>query len=327
MIRDEVVEELFLDYKASDTVSPFSKLGLSDRANFAKAVSGFGNSDGGVLIWGVDCRLVPDRGDVPIGIKPIGNAMALKTLLDGAVSGVTLPPHLGVESAAISTGASGEGVVITLIREALNVPLQAVGARSGYYIRAASNFLPAPHGVLAGMFGRTPRPLIKLKTRMTALQPSSPEMSFRPTVSLDLKICNEGRGLLHRPFITIDVDRAVNLVGSPLNNSDWTLRRRDRPPGYQFAVIAAQSLAPVPPGSEIVFPLSMMFCEGAPASISISVGAENTAGFSLFLSVPKDEIENAMDFFWHLAKNGEDVRTPFLRAHRVEKFEALLNKS
>jgi hypothetical protein len=68
MIDDEVVEELFLDYKRSSTVLPTRKLAEDDRKNFAKAVGGFANSEGGVIVWGVDCRQT-DRGDVSFGSK------------------------------------------------------------------------------------------------------------------------------------------------------------------------------------------------------------------------------------------------------------------
>ena len=65
MIKDEVTEELFLDYKRSATAHPNRKLDISDSKNFSKAISGFGNSDGGVIIWGVDCRRDAELGDVP----------------------------------------------------------------------------------------------------------------------------------------------------------------------------------------------------------------------------------------------------------------------
>jgi hypothetical protein len=55
MIAAQIVEELFLDYKRSSTTLPSRKLSEEDKKNLAKAVSGFGNSDGGVIVWGVDC--------------------------------------------------------------------------------------------------------------------------------------------------------------------------------------------------------------------------------------------------------------------------------
>ena len=48
MIRDQVQESIHLDYKASKAISP------KERDEIAKDVSAFANSDGGVLIYGVE---------------------------------------------------------------------------------------------------------------------------------------------------------------------------------------------------------------------------------------------------------------------------------
>ena len=52
MIGERFVEELFLDYKRSSTRLPARKLSDEDRKNLAKAIAGFGNSEGGVVVWG-----------------------------------------------------------------------------------------------------------------------------------------------------------------------------------------------------------------------------------------------------------------------------------
>jgi hypothetical protein len=72
MINAPVVEQLFLDYKRSSTVLPGVKLSDDDRKNLAKAIAGFGNSEGGVVVWGVDCRRT-DEGDVPAEPVPISS--------------------------------------------------------------------------------------------------------------------------------------------------------------------------------------------------------------------------------------------------------------
>ena len=55
-LRNGREEDLHLEFK---TVSdnPFNK---DDRKNFAKALSGFGNSAGGLVIWGVEERASQD---------------------------------------------------------------------------------------------------------------------------------------------------------------------------------------------------------------------------------------------------------------------------
>jgi predicted HTH transcriptional regulator len=48
MIRDQVQESIHLDYKASKAIS------LKERDEIANDVSAFPNSDGGVLVYGVE---------------------------------------------------------------------------------------------------------------------------------------------------------------------------------------------------------------------------------------------------------------------------------
>lgn len=69
MVREKITEELFLDYKRSATDDTFAKLHRDDLKNFGKPIAGFANSEGGVIVWGVDCRRDPPNGDVPTGPK------------------------------------------------------------------------------------------------------------------------------------------------------------------------------------------------------------------------------------------------------------------
>ena len=57
-------EELFLDFKQSSDNGSRRVLSDEDRKNLAKAVSGFGNSAGGVIIWGLQCSPGKDGADV-----------------------------------------------------------------------------------------------------------------------------------------------------------------------------------------------------------------------------------------------------------------------
>jgi len=151
-IAQPVSEELFLDYKRSASNGAGTALPNRDRANLAKAISGFGNSEGGVIIWGVDCRSDPEAGDVPTGPVKIENPARFKTWLDQATSGLTVPPHTGVRHHAIV-----EGFVVTLIPGGLHTPYQTTGDMS-YYIRVGSNFAKAPHAVLAWISTERNRP-------------------------------------------------------------------------------------------------------------------------------------------------------------------------
>jgi hypothetical protein len=200
MISGTVVEELFLDYKQSSTTLPATKLADADRRNLAKAIAGFGNAEGGLVVWGVDCRRT-DEGDVPTAAVPITQPVALKTLFDGAVGGLTLPPHSGVENLAVLNEAPArDGFVITYVPVGTHVPYQTLADKREYYIRAGSNFLPTPHGVLAGLFGRAPQPNPVPIVRFGTAQKHDRMMLLR----LDVSVVNKGRGFAEDIFCVVD---------------------------------------------------------------------------------------------------------------------------
>ena len=84
-ISDRQSEELYLDFKRSADQGAANKLAQHDRQNLAKAISGFGNSEGGVIVWGVDCRNLGASGDVATAKFPINNPTRFKSWLEGAV--------------------------------------------------------------------------------------------------------------------------------------------------------------------------------------------------------------------------------------------------
>jgi hypothetical protein len=80
-------EDLYFEAKTCST--PFSN---DDKDNFAKALSGFANADGGVLVWGLQAsggdRTKPD---VVTGVKPVSKLSAAHSELLSLVGQVVEP--------------------------------------------------------------------------------------------------------------------------------------------------------------------------------------------------------------------------------------------
>ncbi|MBI5360709.1 MAG: ATP-binding protein [Planctomycetes bacterium] len=164
-IADRESESLFLDFKRSADNGDGVKLHSKDRENLAKCISGFGNSEGGVIVWGVDCSSNnKDNADVANFKVSINNPQRFLSWLEGAVSGCTIPPHAGVKHFSFCLQSDGsKGFVITYIPKSNSAPHQVIlngTYKDRYFIRAGSNFEHAPHAVLAGMFVRRPQPHI-----------------------------------------------------------------------------------------------------------------------------------------------------------------------
>ncbi len=158
IVARKEAEKFFVDFKLTQN-SDYGKqrtLYDSDRNNFAKAISGFGNSEGGLIIWGINASGRVD--DYAQSIKLIQGVDNLVSLLESFVSLSTLPAHTSVESFVVKKKKSDkEGVVVSIIPKSNDRPFQSLRDHK-YYMRAGDSFIPVPHGILQGMFGRAPQP-------------------------------------------------------------------------------------------------------------------------------------------------------------------------
>ena len=107
----------------------------------------------------------------------------------------------------------------TLVPISHHAPHQTVTDKR-YYLRAGSSFLPVPHAVLAGMFGRRPNPHIR-----PAWTFSVACWHHEIRVGIAINLHNDGPGIAENVFINV---KAASLPGqncdldfSSLNTGAW----------------------------------------------------------------------------------------------------------
>lgn len=207
LLVERAAEELFLDFKEATHAALQSKLPTEDNNNFAKAISGFGNSEGGVLIWGVQCAPARAGADVASGLVPLQDAQGFRSQLESAVSRLTTPPHAHVEHHVVLR-AEGEraGFVATLIPKLTRALLRAEIGQRNYYIRAGSSFVPIPHDALAGLFGRPPFAALDLVFFPRAVKREQLQADQRLKITFGLGVENTGAVLADRAFIALRWD-------------------------------------------------------------------------------------------------------------------------
>jgi hypothetical protein len=161
-------EDLHLDFKL---LSNGADLSREDRKNLAKAISGFSNSDGGLVVWGVDCR--PDEAGVDAAqvLRPISNAAAVLAKLQSLTGEAVSPIVDGVEHRIIATGADAS-IIVTLVPPSVSGPHMAGMGEGRYYKRSGDSFYRMEHFDVADMFGRRRQPQLNLQLARER-QPSS----------------------------------------------------------------------------------------------------------------------------------------------------------
>lgn len=152
-------EDLFLDFKQISRPDLSDK---SDRKNFAKVLSGFANSAGGIVVWGVDAR--PDRQtgiDAATAASPIDRLSLFCGKLEEFTGTFVSPLVDGVRHRTLPTK-DDSGFAATLIPMSDAGPHMALGGEGRYYKRSGSSFYPMEHFDLEDMFGRRRKAILQL---------------------------------------------------------------------------------------------------------------------------------------------------------------------
>lgn len=245
LIAERELESLFLDFKRSPADGAAVHFAPDDNKNLAKAVSGFSNSSGGVLVWGVDCRKDPATAKEVAEKRPLVDAAGFATKVQNAISRVTLPPHTSVEVAFFDEpSASPTGYVAVLIPQSVVGPLRSV-VSNHYHLRSGSDFGIVPHDVLAGMFGRAPQPEVDINVVSYRARLDGRPGCF--TLALGLFAVNLGAVVAERPYISVayfDTPYEFLAVQCP-DSENFSVLRGPLP---VFSAIANSGVV-LPPGS------------------------------------------------------------------------------
>jgi len=192
------IERMHVDFKQKHDRRD-SKLADDDKKNLAKAVSGFANSGGGVLIWGIE--------DKTMSSKPVTYVQHFVASLLELAPQVTDPIVLDIDGDWIPSDAKSgqEGFGVIFIPESLLPPhrvmLNYKDIKNHYYVRSGESFVVASHTQLEDMFGRRPKPKLALSTKVVISSQSGSKYQLYVMLGIE----NKGRGCAKSPFLSVKV--------------------------------------------------------------------------------------------------------------------------
>jgi hypothetical protein len=178
-------EHLQLDFK---TVNNANLNGTDDKKTLARCISGFANSAGGIVIWGIDARKNALNIDCAVGAVEITSLSTFLSRLNELSSQATSPAVDGIVHRKFEIGAN-RGFAATLIPESGSGPHMAKLGENRYYKRNGQQFLQVEHFDLEDMFGRRQRPNLEISVS------NKVRSDHEGHEELEIRVINRGRAL------------------------------------------------------------------------------------------------------------------------------------
>ncbi len=220
LVDEKREEDLFLDFK---TITRSDLSSKEDRKNFAKALSGFANSSGGIILWGVDARKQQQDGpDCACAVRQIDSVSTFVSRLNEFTGMFVRPVVDGVRHRTICTR-DDRGYAITLVPESDAGPHMALAGEQRYYKRSGSSFYPLEHFDIEDMFGRRRKPRFCVTYKIKPSMRGGNPMRYEGQIAIGLE--NQGRGSATNLFVALRVPAPYGIRFSGIDGMGEGLPR------------------------------------------------------------------------------------------------------
>jgi hypothetical protein len=200
MIDDKRCEIDYLEFKGASRIQE-----KEAKHYWSKALSGFANTEGGVIIWGISAHQItnPDdpsrKIDAADSLDLVPNPKSFSQLLRDVKLEATVRPVVGVEyKDYVADKGDGSGFVLCLIPEGTNKPYRAeLDPKKQYYQRVGDSFIVIPHSMLASLFYPRATPKLQVEispTKEEQIDNSRPVRDRQSKHTFEVYLKNSGTG-------------------------------------------------------------------------------------------------------------------------------------
>lgn len=172
-----------------------------DKKNISKTFSGFANSNGGIIIWGIKAKENDKKQDVAYK-KPIRELTKFLNTLNRLEGQVVTPTITGIEHKKIEISEDC-GFIITYVPASDFAPHMASYAGKHYYKRSGDSFYICEHYDIKDMFQRKHSAYLDLKVKNKQINQIQGD---KLRVEMVLSLFNIGRNYAKAPLIKIEIN-------------------------------------------------------------------------------------------------------------------------
>ncbi len=185
------------------------RLDKDDKNNFAKALSGFANMSGGVLIFGLNARKISGI-DMIQSLAPIKGLRVFESELREAESRIVERPIPGLEYSKIYTDESNDtGIIIIYIPEGPSSPYRSLVDRH-FYARAGDSFIPLNLSQIESLVQKNRKPDLELS--ISIVGNSSIRIGTDNIFSINFQIENIGKTIAKNVLLELKLERGIHLL-------------------------------------------------------------------------------------------------------------------
>jgi len=196
------------------------RLSKADKRNLGKALSGFSNADGGLLIFGIKTKR-QNQQDVAESLHPISEIRAFKQEIDGRMPEILRPANSNVESYVIESKSDGtSGYLLIAIHPSDMRPHMSMAPdHQKYFRRSVEGTLAMDHSLVRDMVLAPKQALLDWDWSCEQFMSQGGEPR-KFSMGLVFRLTNSGRTMASLPFMKIATDPSISVSNDFLSGAD-----------------------------------------------------------------------------------------------------------
>jgi hypothetical protein len=201
-VIDGQEENLFLEFKT--VVHPnYNQFNHEDdKKNISKTLSGFANSNGGIIIWGIRAKENENKQDIATDKKPIKELTKFLNTLNRLEGQAVTPLVTGIEHKKIEIS-DDYGYIVSYVPASDFAPHIANFAGKHYFKRSGDSFYICEHYDIKDMFQRKNSANMDLSIKNKQINHIHGD---KLRVELTLSLRNTGRNHAKAPLIKVEIN-------------------------------------------------------------------------------------------------------------------------